>query len=518
MVRLSTLAFAAAVLSGQSLVAGLATSDIPTDAPVSALLASAQAHLSKGQTSDALLYYNAAIARDPSNYLTFFKRATTYLSMGRTSQATDDFNKVLSLKPGFEGAHTQLGRIKARGADWDAAKEQFLLAKMEPTSEEISGLEEAQGAANLAVAAEKSGNWEECMNNADAAIQVASRSLPLRELRSRCRFEDGKIQGGISDLLHVLQMNPGDTSPHVKIAAIQFYAMGDRTEGLAQIRKCLHSDPDSKLCKRLLKEMKATDKVLQKAEKELREKQPMTAVRKLVAYKDEEGLIKEVKTQAQAFRDDNTIPASAGNALVAKLVEMACEAYYSMDSKKAKEHCEESLQLDENSFYGQLYQAKLQLEAEDYEASIRTLQAAAEAHGDKEEIVRPLLRNAELELRRSKTKDYYKVLGVARDSDERQIKAAYRKLMKQHHPDKAVKTGITKEEAEKKMASINEAYEVLSSPELRERFDRGDDPNSQEQHNPFQGSPFGQGGRPVMFQQGSGGQQFQFQFGGGFPF
>lgn len=189
-----------------------------------------------------------------------------------------------------------------------------------------------------------------------------------------------------------------------------------------------------------------------------------------------------------------------------------------MESKKAKEHCEESLQLDENAFYGLLYKAKTQLEAEEYEASIHTLKAAAEAHGDKENVVRPLLQNAELELRRSKTKDYYKVLGVARDSDERQIKAAYRKLMKQHHPDKAANTGITKEEAEKKMAAINEAYEVLIDPELRARFDRGDDPNSQEQHNPFQGSPFGHGGQPFMFQQGGSGQQFQFQFGGGFPF
>ena len=60
------------------------------------------------------------------------------------------------------------------------------------------------------------------------------------------------------------------------------------------------------------------------------------------------------------------------------------------------------------------------------------------------------------------------------------------------------------------MAEINEAYEVLSDPELRARFDRGDDPNSQEQQGqPFHGSPFGQG---------AGGQQFFFQHGGGFKF
>jgi DnaJ family protein C protein 3 len=130
------------------------------------------------------------------------------------------------------------------------------------------------------------------------------------------------------------------------------------------------------------------------------------------------------------------------------------------------------------------------------------------------------MQKAQVALKRSKTKDYYKVIGVAQDADERQIKSAYRKLSKLHHPDKAAKQGLTKEEAEKKMASINEAYEVLINPELRARFDRGDDPNSQEQPQ-HHGHPFG-GGHPFMFQQGGGGgQQFNFKFGGGsggFPF
>jgi len=71
------------------------------------------------------------------------------------------------------------------------------------------------------------------------------------------------------------------------------------------------------------------------------------------------------------------------------------------------------------------------------------------------------------------------------------------------------------------MAAIIEAYEVLSNPELRARFDRGDDPNSHEQQQ-YQGNPFGGQGHPFMFHQGGGGgggQQFQFKFGGsGFPF
>jgi DnaJ homolog subfamily C member 3 len=164
------------------------------------------------------------------------------------------------------------------------------------------------------------------------------------------------------------------------------------------------------------------------------------------------------------------------------------------------------------------------MDAEEYEASINTLKKAGEIRPDKGDTINPLIQKAQVALKRSKSKDYYKVLGVSHDADDRQIKSAYRKLSKQYHPDKAAKLSISKEEAEKKMATINEAYEVLSDPELRARFDRGDDPNSHEQQNPFQGSPFGHGGQPFMFQQGGpGGGQFKFQFGsggfpGGFPF
>jgi DnaJ family protein C protein 3 len=157
-----------------------------------------------------------------------------------------------------------------------------------------------------------------------------------------------------------------------------------------------------------------------------------------------------------------------------------------------------------------MQRGKALLKKEEYEASIRILQEAAESRPDMRDKVNPLLQKAQIALKRSKTKDYYKVLGVDSDADERQIKAAFRKASKIYHPDKAVKSGLSKDEAMKKMIEVNEAYEVLSDPELRARFDRGDDPNSPEQQrNPFHGSPFNfqGGGHPF-------GQQFQFQQGG----
>ncbi|KAF6810453.1 DnaJ and TPR domain protein [Colletotrichum musicola] len=513
-VRLCALALAASLLSSTALA--VAPEEIPADIPVSSLLSSAQAHLSKGQTSDALVYYDAAVARDPSNYLTLFKRATTYLSLGRTNQATEDFNKVLSLKPGFEGAHIQLAKIKAKTADWDGAREQYALARKDSTSPEVATLNEAQGAARLAEIAEKSGDWEACVSHVGEAVIVANRAISLREIRSRCRFQRGELEEGMSDLHHVLQMRPGDISPHIKISAITFYALGDLKNGMAQTRKCLHSDPDSKHCKKLLKQQKAIEKTLTRVNKAFDKTQPMTGVKLLIDSAEDTGLITDIKNHVEELRADGIIPLTAEVALYREVVELACQGYYDMNAKKAKQYCEDALALDNKSFYGLLHRAKTMMEKEEFEAAIRSLEEASNVRPDKNNVVQPLMQKAQIALKRSQTKDYYKVLGVPHDADERQIKSAYRKLSKLHHPDKAAKQGIGKEEAERKMASINEAYEILSDPELRERFDRGDDPNNQQQGQPFQGNPFG-GGHPFMFQQGGGGgsQQFHFKFGGG---
>lgn len=64
-------------------------------------------------------------------------------------------------------------------------------------------------------------------------------------------------------------------------------------------------------------------------------------------------------------------------------------------------------------------------------------------------------------------KDYYEILNVSRDASQDEIKSAYRKLAKKYHPD----LNPNDKEAEQKFKEINEAYEILSDPEKRKRYD-----------------------------------------------
>jgi molecular chaperone DnaJ len=65
-------------------------------------------------------------------------------------------------------------------------------------------------------------------------------------------------------------------------------------------------------------------------------------------------------------------------------------------------------------------------------------------------------------------RDYYEVLGVGKSADEKELKAAYRKLAKQFHPD----TNPGDKMAEAKFKEINEAYDVLKDPQKKAAYDR----------------------------------------------
>jgi curved DNA-binding protein len=109
-----------------------------------------------------------------------------------------------------------------------------------------------------------------------------------------------------------------------------------------------------------------------------------------------------------------------------------------------------------------------------------------------------------------KFRDYYEVLGLPRHASDTEIKKAFRKLARQYHPDVAK----DKKAAEEKFKELNEAYEVLSDPEKRKKYDElGPNWKQGAEFRPPPGweEAFGrarQGG-----QAGPGGG-FEFQFGG----
>lgn len=116
--------------------------------------------------------------------------------------------------------------------------------------------------------------------------------------------------------------------------------------------------------------------------------------------------------------------------------------------------------------------------------------------------------------------DYYKILGLPKTASEKEIKAAYRKLARKHHPD----LNPDNAEANKLFQQVNEANEVLSDPEKRKKYDKygenwqhGEAYEAQQrQQRSYSGGGYGGGAQDF----GGGGDFSEFfnsMFGGGPP-
>ena len=106
-----------------------------------------------------------------------------------------------------------------------------------------------------------------------------------------------------------------------------------------------------------------------------------------------------------------------------------------------------SLLLQPGSFKALRTRARIRLHKEQYEYAIADFrsalkQAESESAGGDVRALRSELERAEAALRRSKKKDYYKILGVAHDCNEADIKKAYRRESLKHHPDKVRLVGF----------------------------------------------------------------------------
>ena len=111
-------------------------------------------------------------------------------------------------------------------------------------------------------------------------------------------------------------------------------------------------------------------------------------------------------------------------------------------------------------------------------------------------------------------RDYYEVLGIERNCSDEDLKKAFRKLARQHHPD-LQSTEAQKKSSEEKFKEINEAYEILSDGDKRKRYDMFGHAGTQQGGPGFEGFDFGRGGFGDVFSdifedffgQGRGGQR-----------
>lgn len=126
---------------------------------------------------------------------------------------------------------------------------------------------------------------------------------------------------------HYVQLSPASTDPHLQIANLLYFSLNDFERSTAQLRKCLHSDPDSKPCSRLFRRIKNHEKSISKA-RALREKRQFNSANKiLLSAGDEKGVIDEIADEVKELKAAGVVNEKCPQSLLANLQEMVCDDF-----------------------------------------------------------------------------------------------------------------------------------------------------------------------------------------------
>uniref|UniRef100_A0A8C7YP94 DnaJ (Hsp40) homolog, subfamily C, member 3b n=1 Tax=Oryzias sinensis TaxID=183150 RepID=A0A8C7YP94_9TELE len=330
----------------------------------------------------------------------------------------------------------------------------------------------------------KQGNTEEA--RADFESVISPWDPDLRELRAECYVRTGEPQKAIQDLTPTTKLRNDNRAAFLKLSLLH-YSLGQHHESLNHVRECLKLDQDDKDCFNHYKQVKKLSKQLDSAEELILEERYQDAIDKYESV---------MKTESDVTFYTN----------LAK--ERICFCFVKLNLvSEAIDVCSEAHQRDPRNAKILRDRAEAYILNQDYEKAVEDYQEAREFDGDSNDIKEGLERAQKL-LKVSQKRDYYKILGVSRSANKQEIIKAYRKLAQQWHPDN-FQSEAEKKEAEKKFIDIASAKEVLTDPEMRQKFDSGEDPLDPENQ---QGGGGGQRQWPFHFNPFDSGGSFHFKF------
>ncbi|XP_055379167.1 dnaJ homolog subfamily C member 3 [Condylostylus longicornis] len=442
--------------------------------------------LARGQLTDALIHYHAAIEGDPTNYLTLFKRGTVYLALGKTRLAISDFSRVLELKPDFNAARIQRGTVYMKIGDYhNAAIDYSHALEADPhnyqINEHYNRLSPALEQWELVQEVKDRGDYKTAIVLLTQLLEISPWSTDFRQTRAECYIEEDDILSAISDLRSVNKLSQDSTEGYYRIAEL-LYSIGHATSSLKEIRECLKLDPEHKDCFPFYKKIRKVEKALAAAEE----------------YRDQQQYQDCIESAEIALKNEKEVAMIQFSAY-----QLLCNCYMRNEQyTEAIGKCREALNVQKDA--GVLCdRAESYIGTEMFDDAIHDYQAAIEIDENNRRAKEGLEKAKRLQ-KQSERRDYYKILGVKRNAQKKEITKAYRKLAQKWHPDNF--HGDEKKIAEKKFIDIAAAKEVLTDPEKRQQFDNGQDPLDPESNtmNGFKnGNPF------AHFQHGS---PFQFKF------
>ncbi|XP_055636030.1 dnaJ homolog subfamily C member 7 isoform X2 [Toxorhynchites rutilus septentrionalis] len=447
----------------------------------------------------ALSLYTEAINLCPDTPAYYGNRAATYMMLGDYKSALRDAKQSVQMDAKFEKGYMRMAKCCLLMGDLigtEQAIKKFL--ELDPSSpvlkHEVHSLKQLREINEKVAICYDKQDYRTCLYHCDNAIKISPASIHYKLLKAEClalleRFDEA---GDIA--ISIMQSNSTNADA-IYVRGLTLYYSDNLEKGLLHFERALQLDPDHKRAK--------TMRIKAKHLKERKERG--NELFKTGKFREAQAVYTEALALDPLNKDINS-KLYYNRALVSsKLGNM----------REAITDCTCALNLNEKYMKALLQRAKLHYNLENFEECVKDYEKALKF--EKTVELKNLLKDAKLQLKKSKRKDYYKILGVSKQATEDEIKKAYRKRALVHHPDRhANSSEEEKKEQERKFKEVGEAYTVLSDAGKKTRYDSGYDIDDLEQSDidpqhmfrqffQFQGADTGFGG-------GFGGNNSNFTF------
>ena len=405
----------------------------------------------------ARLIERIAIEANPESSTYLSNRAAAYMAANRYVEALDDCKTAEELEPGtakilhrLAKVYTALGRPREALDVYDRIQPPASAKDKAPAINMSTHITQAEESLNSST----SGSMVlHAIDQAEKGLGYGvSPPRKWKLMRGEAYLKMGTVNS-LGDAQNVamglLRANNADPEALV-LRGRALYAQGENEKAMQHFRQALSCDPDFKDAVKYLRMVQKLDRMKEEGNSHFKAGRYQQAL--------------DIYTSALEVD-----PLNKGTN--SKILNNRAMCYSKLKQwDLAIQDCDKAIQLDPSYTKARKTRAKALGEGGDWDEAVRAYKNIQEQYPEEPGIAKDI-RNAEMELKKSKRKDYYKILGIEKGASEPEIKKAYRKMAVIHHPDK----NRDDPEAEARFKDIQEAHETLSDPQKRERYDSGVD-------------------------------------------
>ena len=396
------------------------------------------------QYENAIDDCNEAINVDNRFIKAHFRKARTLTICGKLKEAIDAFRKGLIHDPNNGAAIKEKENVETIQRRYDLT---LSILQKEP----LSKRDATQVLRQMELILKTCSSWKD-------AIFCKAKAL----------FYLQNTQEAYALTTTLVRMGGIDTNELVQLRANILFEMGNIDDSIKHLRQILNGDPDNKKAFTMLKFLKSLGKKKSEADTAYTSKQYEKAI--------------EFYTEAiQMFQLNVNVNQTkiSSTTYIAKLHFNRASSHANLrHHEQVIQDCSYAIQLDDKYLKAYIRRAASHLIIGDESNCMKAIQdyqfALQNIPSADENDLKKKINAAQIQLKRSKRKDFYKILGVPKDATDSEIKKCYRKLALKYHPDRhANSTEEKKKEAESIFRDVNLAYEVLSDPTKKQRYDSG---------------------------------------------